>query len=225
MANIYFYDNNTGRNIPETLSGHKTTVLIGSTVDEIKENILPNSLGLCVFTILKGTMDFVVFSEADKNRLENILSLSGDRYNIRVASQSIWFSDKVQSELIISSNVDIPDQKLNKILVLFFNITPDGYNENEVRMVSISKPKYSTDYWVFNIRNDKPIIKVPRLDYAISVCDKNPCCVVKDSRGNIVHKSNYGKVTIMPDNTVETLSAPKESITEKGKRVAFNINK
>lgn len=225
MANIYFYDNNTGRNIPEDLSGHKTTTLLGSTVDEIKNSILPESLGFCVFTNLKGTSDFVVFKDSDKEILQNLFSLSNTRYNVDVVSQSMWLSDKVNKTIIVSGNIDITDQKLRTVLTLFFGITDKGYNEGEVRTVSLRMAKPSTDYYVFNIRNNTPIIKVPSLEYAVEVCDKNPCCVVKNSSGEIVHRSVYGKVTLNKSDPVYELSVPKESITDKGRRVAFNINK
>ncbi len=187
MGKIYMFDNNTGREIPEKINTQKVDLLLGSTVTDIHNSIINKSSMLCVFTKLNDA-DFIVPTEKDAEKLRNILDFGSYNYNVEVRKSSIWYTNKVDKNIIISDNVKLEVNKLSYLLAIYLNfINPDGS--------SVKKP--GELYIVKNTRNSNEICKTPRYEEAISVCDKSPCTVViKRSTQEVVYKSQYGKVPI-----------------------------
>ncbi len=187
MGKIYMFDNNTGREIPEKINTQKVDVLLGSTITDIHKNIINKSSMLCIFTKIKDS-DFIVPTEKEATQLREILDFGNYDYKVEVKSTSVWYTNKVDKNIIISDNVNIPANKIAYLLAIYLNfINKDGSN--------IKKP--GNLFIVKNTRNSKIIYKTPKYTEAVSICDQNPCTVIiKQSTNEVVYKSQYGKVAV-----------------------------
>ena len=187
MGKIYMFDNNTGREIPEKIDTQKVDLLLGSTVTDIHNNILNKSSMLCIFTKIADS-DFIVPTEKEAERLRGILDFGNYNYTVEVKKSSIWYTNKVDKNIIISDSVKLDVNKLSYLLAIYLNfINPDGS--------PIRKP--GELYIVKNTRNSKEICKTPKYDEAISVCNQSPCTVIiKNSTQEVIYKSQYGKVPV-----------------------------
>jgi hypothetical protein len=149
--------------------------------------ILNKSSMLCVFTKLKD-VDFIVSTEKDAEKLRGILNFGNYNYTVEAKKSSVWYTNKVDKNIIISDSVDFDANKISYLLAIYLNfINPDG----------TPVKKAGELYIVKNTRNSKEICKTPKYEEAVSVCDKSPCTVIiKRSTQEIVYRSQYGRVPI-----------------------------
>ena len=185
MGKIYMFDNNTGREIPEKIDTQKVDVLLGSTVADIHNNISNKSTMLCIFTKIKD-IDFIVPTEKEAENLRGILDFGNYDYKVEAKATSVWYTNKVDKNIIISDNVDLSANKIAYLLAIYLNfINKDGSN--------VKKP--GNLYLVKNTRNSKIIYKTPKYAEAVSICNENPCTVIIDQRNNeVIYRSQYGRV-------------------------------
>lgn len=226
MSKIYYYDTTKKYNLPKMISNHVIDDLIGDSLSDMIENIEDRSLGLIVIgnTTNLNDADFVVKNEADKERLEKLLE-NVNKYTITVyPTNSGWFTNKCDSVVIISNKLDLSISELEGFIKGFFEIQGDGSSNREtvLRDVVIVNNKIGR-YYVCNIRDSSNMMSCPNLDYAKSLCDTNPSCVVKDGDGKIIYKSRYGKVNISQTSTVVNSNGTYNSTLSYGERAVFNL--
>ena len=217
MANsLYLYDNNTGIDIPVKFGNFEATVLLGKTLNELKDQISKKSIGFCVFTNITG-VDYIVPTVSDKEYLSNILDshlLSG---NIEVKESSMWYSNNANKNIIINpSNKD--ESTIRTILIGYFGIISNTQKSITAKNVT----EYSTiTYSMINTRNNKILLKGTRLDLLKSVCDKSPCASIIDDKGNIVYRTKFAKATIPTGNpkAVEGLKSIKDTPSGKASKM------
>lgn len=207
MSNkLYYYDNNTGIDLPVKFgSKFEAIVLLGKTLNEVKDQIEKNALGFCVFTN-NIQSDFIVQNDPSKEYLENILDSHVLEGSIEVKKSTMWYSDNTSKNIIINASLD--SNLIRTVILSYFNIS-SLIEEKVVKTKNVTVYE-SSSYSVYNTRTKKITIKGTRLDLLKSVCDKNPCCVIKDHKGNIVYKSKFGKVTI-PNGKPKSIDSVKES--------------
>ena len=187
MGKIYMFDNNTGREMPEKINTQKVDLLLGSTVTDIHNAIINKSSMLCIFTKINDNIDFIVPTEKEAEKLREILDFGNYDYIVEAKKSSVWYTNKVDKNIIISDNVKLNANKISYLLAIYLNyINIDGS--------SIKKP--GELYIIKNTRNSNEIYKTPKYEEAISICNKSPCTVIiKRSTQEIIYKSQYGKVS------------------------------
>ena len=218
MANsLYLYDNNTGIDIPVKFGNRfEATVLLGKTLNDVKDQIEKKSIGFCVFTNITG-IDYIVPTVSDREYLSNILDSHLLPGNIEVKESSMWYSENANKNIIINpTNKD--ESTIRTILIGYFGIIP----AIEKNIVSKNVTEYSNiTYSVVNTRNNKILIRGTRLDLLKSVCDKSPCACIKDDKGNIVYRTKFSKVTIPTGNpkAVENIKSIKDTPSGKASKM------
>ena len=158
MGKIYMFDNNTGREIPEKINTQKVDLLLGSTVEEIHKLIIPKSSMLCIFTKIKD-FDIIVPTENDANILRDFLNFGHYNYTVGVVKSSIWYSDKVSKNIIISDSVDMNKENIAFLLAVYLNfINKDGsaviLDETMYIYPPIEEREYNTIYYIINHVNE-----------------------------------------------------------------------
>lgn len=199
---IYFYNHNTSINIPEKIDKFPTIVLNGDSIGRVLEQIADKSLLFCVFTN-SIKYDFVVPSETEAKTVEKMLKTVGyniEDIKINVASRSMWYSQKTKKNIIISGNIPF-DDKLQSFFLVYLDLLNASLSEddNKPRVKTIKYSNTSSMYYIMNTRTKRILMKSPVLEDAKRICNENPCCVVKNAKGEIVHKSTFSRVAI-PNN-------------------------
>ena len=175
MGKIYMFDNNTGIDMPEKIDTRKVEVLLGSVISDIHKLIENNSSMFCVFTHIKE-YDIVVPTIKELTRLKEILNFGGYNFRICNSPNSIWYTNKVKKNIIISDTIDLNKEKLSTLLAMYLNLIDNNGK---------SIPKSSE------------LDKTPDYQAAINICDTSPCTVIiKRSTNEIIYKSKYGRVSI-----------------------------
>ena len=208
--NLYLYDNNTGIDIPVKFGNrYEATVLLGKTLNDVKNQIAKNSIGFCVFSSTGlDNIDFVVPTSYDREFLSEILDSHLIPGNIEVRESSMWYSDNARKSIIINP-INKNSSTIRTILIGYFNILPKIEESIKPKNVTVYE---SSTYSVVNTRNNKVLMKGTRLDLLKGICDKSPCCCIKDINGNIVYRTKFWKVTIPTGNpkSVDSLKKSKE---------------
>lgn len=207
--NLYIYDNNTGIDIPVKFGRYEATVLLGKTLNEVKDQISKNAIGFCVFSNNPDDIDFIVPTTHDKDFLSEILDSHLISGSIEVRESSMWYSETAKKNIIINpTGKDI--SSIRSILIGYFGILPNIEESIKPKNVTKYEP---TGYAIVNTRNNKVLLKGTRLDLLKGICDKSPCCCIKDNNGNIVYRTRFAKATIPTGNpkSVESLKKTKES--------------
>ena len=223
---LYMYLYNVDMEIPDKIETIPIELLLGSTVSELHKQIQNNSKLFAVFAKLDNA-HIIVPSEKEASIVKKILSTLGsngeyDEFSIDIKPTLVWYTDKVEKNIIISTSTNWNSRVINSFFSLYLEIF-----STEVKKLNTSRvveKKKSELYKVINIRSGKLLIKVPRLQDAIDICNRNPCCIVRNASNEIVHRSMYGKVKV-PNNKVKVLQNPlKKNVTEEGRRAAkFSI--
>ncbi len=209
-AMIYMYDNNTGIELPDKIDVYPVEILLGSSIGDIKSSIDSSAKIFCVFTHLKDC-DFVVSNSKDAEKLKEILDFGGFDYTIGVKESSMWYSDKADTNIIISDSVHINPAQISVLVKSLIGITNVDGTKAKTEQVEM--------YIIYNTRNSRIINRTPRYSEAIKICDQNPCCVIKKkSTGEIIYKSLYGKVSI-PSKSETQISKYKARIEKTGFRL------
>ena len=225
MNNIYMYDNHTGVIIPSKIDTLPIVVLSGATVGDLHKAIEPHSKLFCVFTTLKDA-DIIVPSEEEANIVKRILDMNQSKeYKVEVKESVSWYTDKVDKNIIISG--DLMDEKMiSSFFTIYLDLLKD-INKGISRIKEV-KQFVSTNreiYYVMNTRTNKITIKVPRLEDAKRICNENPCLVVKNRQGKIIHKSTYGRVKLIKKDKSKTYTSKPETINNtNSKAVKIAIN-
>jgi hypothetical protein len=186
MKKIYFYNNYTNLPLPEKIDVYPVSNLLGDTIEDIKSKINPNTNLFCVFTHIQDA-DIVVPNDEDKDIIQMILNRSGRKEVVETKTESIWYCDKVEKTIIFSDTCKFLAADINSILYNFLKMT-DVLNQRNIKPVEM--------YIVQNTRNSEVLIKTPNKEEAISVCDKNPCCVIKTRDETIIYRSRYGRTSL-----------------------------
>lgn len=187
MGKIYMFDNNTGIDMPEKIDTRKVEVLLGSVISDIHKLIENNSSMFCVFTHIKE-YDIVVPTVKELTKLKEILNFGGYNFRICNSPNSVWYTNKVKKNIIISDTIDLNKEKLSTLLAMYLNLIDNNGK---------SIPKSSELYIIKNTRNSNIIDKTPDYQAAINICDTSPCTVIiKRSTNEIIYKSKYGRVSI-----------------------------
>lgn len=187
MGKIYMFDNNTGRELPDKVDTRKVEVLLGSIISDIHKLIENKSTMFCVFTHMNDC-DFAVPTAADAQKLKEILGFGNYNYKVINAPNSVWYTNKVDKNIIISDKVDLDKDKIAYLLAIYLNIIDKNGK---------TIPKPSEMYIVKNTRNSNIIEKTPDYNAAVLVCDRSPCTIIiKRSTNEVIYKSKYGKVAV-----------------------------
>ena len=187
MGKIYMFDNNTGRELPDKVDTRKVEVLLGSIISDIHKLIENKSTMFCVFTHMNDC-DFAVPTAVDAQKLKEILGFGNYNYKVINAPNSVWYTNKVDKNIIISDKVDLDKDKLSYLLAIYLNIIDKNGK---------TIPKPSEMYIVKNTRNSNIIEKTPDYNAAVLVCDRSPCTIIiKRSTNEVIYKSKYGKVAV-----------------------------
>jgi len=204
---IYMFDNQTGRNIPKSVDTVDVELLIGSKISDIHNSIEKGSRLFCVFTPLND-VDIIVPSEYDAKILNDVLSFGKYNYKIEVKPSSIWYSNNADRNIIISDKVDLDENGISTMLRLYLDtVKKDKIASGEIHPIEMHS--------VFNIRSGKTLLKTPDYVEAKTICDKNPCCVIKNREGEIIYKSAYGRVSV-PLTTKSASAALRNKIYPNG---------
>jgi len=209
MGKIYVFDNNTGLEVPVKVNNKDVECLLGNSVSIIKSNIESDSDLFCVITPLQD-VDFVVKTELEMRALKKVLDFGKYSYRVDFKNESIWYSDNVVTNIIVSSKFGVCGEELGSILGLYIN----GYNE----IRTISTPKKKNDiYTVSSVRSGKQVIKTPNLDEAIRNCDQTPGTVVLNRDEEVVYRTKWGKVSVpyTPENHTTRHNAKLRSLNKK----------
>ena len=228
MANIYCYDTTGRMKFPIQVSNHKLTTLKEDSIDSNVSMIEDGSLGLIVITDISNfgnDVTFVTTSEEDKKRIEDLLDDSDFGKVVATDSTYGWFTTKCSSVVIISDKVGISTQEFEYFVKEFFEINGNGESKREViiRDVIMNQPETVDRYYVINVRNSANSIEAPNLTYAKQVCDTNPCCVVKNGKGEIVHRSRYGVVNVSNKTNVTQYDRQSSNVVSNGEMGVFNV--
>ncbi len=187
MGKIYMFDNNTGRELPDKVDTRKVEVLLGSIISDIHKLIENKSTMFCVFTHMNDC-DFAVPTIAEAQKLKEILGFGNYDYKVINAPNSVWYTNKVDKNIIISDKVDLDKDKLSYLLAIYLNIIDKNGK---------TIPKPSEMYIVKNTRNSNIIEKTPDYNAAVLACDRSPCTIIiKRSTNEVIYKSKYGKVAV-----------------------------
>ena len=192
---IYAYDNNTGKDIPAKIDVFPVELLLGSSVSEIHKAITPCQM-FCIFTSVEG-VDFVVRTEDEKRILQNTLKFAKLSYKVEARSDSIWYTDKADINIIISNSVSMRAKELSTLLSIFLSSVKTFKKKEENK-------KRSEIYIVCNSRNGNELLTTPNMDEAVALCDKNPCCVVLNREEKVVYNSSFGKVSVPYNSRTHT---------------------
>lgn len=208
---IFAFDNGTGMDIPEKVDVYPVSILLGSSVADVKANVPSTAKIFCVFTKLQDDYGFVVKTEEHAERLRKILTFGKIRYTVGVQPSSMWYTD-AGINLIVSSTCKLRADQIAMIISAMCGITAeDG---------TAVKKNTSEMYMIVNIRNSKIIYRTTKYTEAVKVCDRNPCCIVlKRGSDQIVYKSMYGKVTV-PSSSETQMSKYRAKVIDQHK---FNI--
>ena len=224
MNKIYMYDNNTGVVIPKKIDTVPIEVLTANSVSGLHKLIEPHSELFCVFTNIPNA-DIIVPSEEEANIVKRILSMNqSSEYKVEVKESVSWYTDKVDKNIIISGSL-MNEKMISSFFTIYLDLLKD-INKGVPRVKEIKQhnPNFKEMYYVVNIRTSKITIKVPRLDDAKRICDENPCLVVKDRKGKVLHTSNFGKVKLINKNKPKTYtSSPEDKAVGKSKAIKISI--
>lgn len=209
---IFAYDNNTGKDIPSKIDVYPVELLLGSSVSEIHSSITPCQM-FCVFTNIDG-VDFVVKTEDEKRILQVAIKFAKLSYTVEARENSIWYSDKADTNIIISNSVSMRARDMSTLLSIFLSEVKTFKKKEDAK-------KKGEIYIVCNTRNGNEILRTPNMDEAVAMCNKNPCCAVLNREEKIVYRSNFGKVAI-PFNS-RTHTARYKATHFKQNNGVFNI--
>lgn len=211
MNNVVVYDNNTGRDLPTKIDVYNVDILLGNTISQVIDNIQNNAKLFIIFTHLQG-IDFVVYSNEDKNYLEELLSFGKYNYTVEKKDTNIpWYTNKAEKCIIVSDSVTMDNKELSNLLSLFI-----ARNSNVIT-------KDREMYIVSNYRNRKVLLRTPIYDEAVKRCDNEPCgVIVRRSDNIIIYRSKFGKVAI-PYNKEEVERKPRKTIVRNANRARFGI--
>lgn len=192
---IFAYDNNTGKDIPSKIDVFPVDLLLGKSVSEIHSSITPCQM-FCVFTNVDG-VDFVVRTEDEKRILQVAINFARLPYTVEARENSIWYSNKADINIIISDSVNMKAKDMSTLLSLFLS-------EMKAFRKSEDKKKMGEIFIVCNARSGTELLRTPNMDEAVSVCNKNPCCVVLNREEKVVYKSAFGKVAVPYNSNTHT---------------------
>jgi hypothetical protein len=210
MNNVVVYDNNTGRDLPTKIDVYNVDVLLGNTISQVIDSIENNVKLFIVFTHLQN-LDFVVYSNEDKEYLEELLSFGKYNYKVDKKDNSPWYTNKAEKCVIVSDSVTMDNKELSNLLSLFIIKSNNTIQQKEIYIVS-------------NYRNRKALLKTPIYDEAVKRCDKEPCgVIVRRSDSVIIYRSKFGKVAI-PYNKEDVERKPRKTVVRNANRARFNIN-
>lgn len=185
FSKIFIYDN-IGIDIPSKISVYPVDVVLGDTISKIHENIPPCKL-FCVFTHIHGK-DIIVPDEKDKSILRSVLKFGHLDYKVDVKSNSIWYTDKAEKNIIFSDTVDLTSEQLSTLISMYISeLVAKEKAENKYR---------NTVYFVRNVRNNEELIRTPNLEEAIRICNSKPCTAVYTRDNKIVYRTKFGKVAV-----------------------------
>lgn len=192
---IFAYDNNTGKDIPAKIDVYPVDLLLGSKISEIHESIVPCQM-FCVFTPIEG-VDFVVKTKEERDILQSAIKFAKLPYTAEVRENSIWYSNKADTNIIISNSVSMGAKDMSTLLSIYLSGVKTYRKKEEVK-------KRNEIYIVCNARSGTELIRTPVMDEAVRVCNKNPCCVVLNREEKVIYRSNFGKVAIPYDSRTHT---------------------
>lgn len=223
---LYMYLYNVDMEIPDKIETVPIELLLGSTVTDLHKQIENHSKLFAVFAKLNDS-HIIVPSEKEASVVKKILDTLGtngeyDDFVVSVKPSLIWYTDKVEKNIIISTETNWNSKVINSFFSLYLEIF--STTVNQLTSSKVVEKKKAEIYKVVNIRSGSLLIKVPRLQDAIDICNRNPCCVVRNNKNEIVHRSKYGKVNV-PNNKVKVLKNPiKKNIVQEGRKAAkFSI--
>ena len=199
---IYFYNHNTSVNIPEKIDDKfPISILTGDSINKVLNQISDKAAIFCVYTN-SIKYDFVVPSETEAAIVEKMLKTVGydtESIQINVAAKSMWYSPKAKKNIIISGAIPF-DNKLESFFLLYLDLLNKSLEEdNKIRVRTVKYVNSNSMFYIMNTRNKKILMKTPNIEDAKRVCNENPCCVVKNNKGEVVHRSMFSRVTV-PNN-------------------------
>lgn len=192
---IFAYDNHTGKDIPAKIDVYPVDLLLGDKMSEIHSSIVPCQM-FCVFTPIDGT-DFVVKTKEEKDILLSAIKFAKLSYAVDVRENSIWYSNKADTNIIISNSVSMSARDMSTLLSIYLSRVKTYKKKEEVK-------KRNEIYIVCNMRSGTEIIRTPIMDEAIRMCNKNPCCAVLNREEKVVYRSNFGKVAVPYESRTHT---------------------